>query len=99
MDRELQCLQDEGIIEPTQFAEWATPIVKENGSTQICGDYRLMANQASKLDSYPLPKVDELFSRLSKGKLFSKLDLRNAYFQLVLKEESRHQHPQGSFCV
>ena len=92
VDRELQRLQDEGIIEPTQFSEWATPIVpivKEDGSIRICGDYRLTANQASKLDSYPLPRVDELFSRLSKGKLFSKLDLRNAYLQLVLDEESR----------
>ncbi len=46
-------------------------------------------NQVSKLDRYPLPKIEDLFARLSGGKLFSKLDLSQAYQQVVLEEESK----------
>ena len=34
----------------------------------------MTVNQASRLDSYPLPRVDELFATLAEGKTFSKLD-------------------------
>ena len=40
VEKELQCLQDEGIITPVQFSEWAAPIVpvvKQNGDTRVCG--------------------------------------------------------------
>ena len=41
------------------------------------------------LDRYPLPKLEELLSTVSGGKWFSKLDLKNAYLQLALDEESQ----------
>ena len=75
-----------------QFADWAAPIVpivKEDGRIRICGDYRVTINHLSKLDSYPIPKADDLFAALAGGKSFSKLDLSHAYLQLVLDEESR----------
>ena len=43
----------------------------------------------SKLDRYPIPKVEDLFARLSKGKCFSKLDLSQAYQQVPLEEDSK----------
>ena len=73
VEAELERLQRAGIIEPVQSAEWAAPIVpvvKGNGSVRLCGDYRMTVNQASRLDSYPLPKVDELFATLA-GEPFS----------------------------
>ena len=45
-------------------------------------------NQALNVEQYPLPKPDELFSTLAKGKIFSKLDLSQAYLQLRLDERS-----------
>ena len=92
VEAELDRLQKEGIIEPVQSAEWAAPIVpvvKSDGSVRICGDYRLTVNQASRLDSYPLPRVDELFTTLAGGKVFSKLDLQHAYLQLPLGSNSK----------
>ena len=56
---------------------------------RICGDYRMTVNQASRLDSYPLPKVDELFATLAWGTAFSKLDLQHAYLQLPLEKNSK----------
>ena len=46
-------------------------------------------NPVSKLDRYPIPKVEDLFARLCKGKHFSKLDLSQAYQQLPLEEDSK----------
>ena len=39
-------------------------------------------------DQYPLPKPDELFATLTKGKIFSKPDLSQAYLQLDLDDAS-----------
>ena len=49
----------------------------------------MTVNQASRLDLYPLPRVDELFATLVGGKTFSKLDLQHAYLQLPLETNSK----------
>ena len=45
----------------------------------------------SKLDNYPIPKPDDLFATLSGGKRFTKLDLSQAYQQMLLDDESRER--------
>ncbi|XP_062372040.1 uncharacterized protein K02A2.6-like [Sardina pilchardus] len=92
VEREIQRLQDNKIIEPVQFAEWAAPIVpvrKPDGSIRICGDYKLTVNRASRVDQYPIPRVEDLFAQLNGGQHFTKLDMSHAYQQVVLEEESR----------
>ena len=92
VDQELERLEQAGVIEPIQFADWAAPIVpvmKRDGSVRICGDYKVTVNQAAKVDSYPLPRIDDLFASLTGGKKFSKLDLAHAYQQIPLAKESR----------
>ena len=44
-------------------------------------------NKGLLIETYPLPRVDDLFANLSGGKSFSKLDLSQAYFQLPLAED------------
>ena len=64
IEQELQRLEKNGIIESVQFADWAAPIVpvlKRDGAVRICGDYKLTVNRAAKLDTYPLPRVDDLY--------------------------------------
>ena len=91
VDQELQRLQAEGIIEPVQFADWAAPIVpilKSDGhNVHICGDYKVTINKVAKLDGYPLPRIDNIFSRLSGGTVFSKLNLTLAYQQIELDDQ------------
>ena len=87
LEKELQQLKSSGIIEPVQFSDWAVPIVpvlKANGELRVCGDYKVSVNQVTKLETYPLPKLEDLFASLAGGKTFSKLDLAHAYLQVEL---------------
>ena len=94
VEQELERLTKEGIIELVQYAEWAAPIVpvlkSDKTSVRICGDFKLTVNQASKLDRYPIPKVEDLFATLAGGKSFTKLDLSQAYQQIELEETSKN---------
>ena len=92
VNKELDRLVEEKIIEPVQYSMWAAPIVpvlKPDGSVRICGDYCLTVNQAEVIDKYPIPKIEDLYAKLSGGKTFTKLDMSQAYLQLPLDEESK----------
>ena len=92
VEAELERLCKEGIIEPVAFSDWAAPIVPilkpDRKSIRICGDFKLTINQASKLDHYPIPKVEDLLATLVGGKKFTKLDLSQAYQQVRLAEQA-----------
>ena len=90
---EISRLVKEGTLEPVQTSDWASPIVavlKPNGKVRLCGDFKQTVNPVSKLDGYPIPKVEDLFAKLAGGKRFTKLDLSQAYQQLPLSESSKH---------
>ena len=92
VEKELERLEKLGVIEAIQFSEWAAPVVpvvKGDGSIRLCGDYKLTVNRVANLECYPLPRIDDLLASLGKGKMFSKLDLANAYLQLALEDESK----------
>ena len=92
VELELDRLQRENIISPIEFSEWAAPIVpvvKQDGSVRICGDYKGTVNQVSKLDNYPIPKTEDLLATLGGGNKFTKLDMSQAYQQLELEESSK----------
>jgi hypothetical protein len=58
VEKELERLEQQGVIEPIKFSDWAAPIVpviKSDGSIRICGDYKVTVNQAAKVDHYPIP--------------------------------------------
>ena len=85
-------MEKTGVICPVKYSEWATPIVpvaKPDRSIRICGDFKITVNSALHVDQYPLPVPEELFATLAGGKQFTKLDLSNAYQQLLLDNDSR----------
>ena len=58
------------MIEPVQFSEWAAlrvPVVKKDGSIRVCGDYKFTVNQVAKLDTFLLPKIEDLLAAHSGG--------------------------------
>ncbi len=48
-------------------------------------DYRAL-NKATVKNRYPLPRIDDLFNRLSRAKVFSRIDLRSGYYQIWIAE-------------
>ena len=93
IETELERMQRENIIEAVKFSEWATPVVpvlKPDGTVRICGDYKVTVNQESRLEQYPIPRLEDLLVKLGSGSVFSKLDMSHAYNQLVLDEEAQN---------
>ena len=64
-------LVKEGTLEPIEHSDWAAPIVpvlkSDRKTVRVCGDFRLTVNPVSKLDQYPIPRVEDLFAMLDKG--------------------------------
>ena len=90
--REFDRLVEQGVYQPISHSDWAAPIVpvtKLDGSIRICGDYKQTVNQAAVCDHCPLPKIEDLLATLNGGQKFTKLDLSQAYQQLVLDDESQ----------
>eukprot|EP00731_Ephydatia_muelleri_P011873 Em0006g767a len=91
VEQEIRHLEEQGILRRITHSSWAAPIVvvpKKDGRVRLCGDYKMTINQYLEVDRYPLPKPNDLFATLAGGQKFSKIDLSQAYQQLVLEEES-----------
>ncbi|OQD64946.1 hypothetical protein PENANT_c409G07288, partial [Penicillium antarcticum] len=74
-------------IRPSQSPAGA-PIIfvkKKDRSLRLCVDYRGLNNITIK-NRYPLPLVSETMDRLSGAKIFTQLDLRDAYHRIRIKE-------------
>lgn len=92
IEKDLQDLIENDVLEPVETSDWGTPLVpilKPNGKLRICGDYEVTVNQFLSDFKYPLPLIDEIFAALQGGELFTKLDMSNAYNQLILDEQSQ----------
>ena len=93
VEEELDRLVAEGTLEPVEYSHWAAPIVavvkSDRKSVHICGDFKVTVNPVSKLHRYPIPRIEDIFATLEKGKIFTKLDLSQAYQQLKLDAESQ----------
>lgn len=96
VDTELDAMLRDGVIEPVDCSDWATPLVlvsKSDGGLRICADFKVTLNPVLMVDRYPLPKIDDLLSNLAGGEEFTKIDLSQAYNQICLSEDSKQ------YCV
>ncbi|XP_054285817.1 uncharacterized protein K02A2.6-like [Macrosteles quadrilineatus] len=92
VEEELNRLESNGIISKVENSKWGTPIVpvrKANGNVRICADYKVTANKLICDDKYPIPRIEDIFSNMNKGRYFCTLDISNAYLHLPMDEESR----------
>jgi reverse transcriptase-like protein len=60
---------------------------KPDGGLRFCVDYRKL-NAITRKDRYPLPLIDELMERLSRAKIFTKLDIRQGFHRIRMSPES-----------
>ena len=89
--KELDMMLKHGIIEESS-SEWAQPIVvvpkKGSSEVRLCIDFRKV-NQVAKLDSYPLPRIEDLIDKMAQAKYISIMDLSRGYWQIPLTDESK----------
>lgn len=81
-----------GHLENIETNEWATPIVpiiKNDGSICICGDFKLTVNPNIVIYKHPIPHIDDIFEVLQGGMTFIELDLKHAYMQISVDAASR----------
>jgi len=60
-------------------------VSKKNGTKQLCVNYRQL-NKITKQDSYSLLLIKELQDQLDRVKWFTSLNLKEAYYQVQMKE-------------
>ncbi|XP_036322117.1 uncharacterized protein K02A2.6-like [Rhagoletis pomonella] len=90
--KEIDRLTSAGILKAVKFSKWASPIVlapKSDGSLRICGDFKLAVNAQIDIERYPMPTRESLLHTIRCGQHFSKIDLKDAYLQMELDDDSK----------
>lgn len=91
MEDELYRLEQNGIVTKIENSQWGTPIVpvvKPSGNLRPCADYKVTVNKLIIDKKYPIPRIEDIFTRMNKGKFVCTLDISNAYLHLSMDEES-----------
>ena len=89
---QIQQMKDHGVVRPSQ-SEWCSPIVlvkRKTGEYRCAIDYRRL-NSVTKVDAFPMPRIDELLDNLRSSAIFSKIDCRNGYYQVEVDEVDREK--------
>ena len=76
-------------IVPSQ-APFAAPVLfirKKDGSLRFCVDFCKL-NAITRKDQYPLPLIDETLERLREAKIFTKLDIQQAFNRVQMHPDS-----------
>ena len=80
LNLQLHELIENGYIQPS-VSPWGAPILfvkNKYGTMRTCIDYRQLKKMTIK-NSYPLPRIDDLFNQVGGARIFSKIDLRSRY--------------------
>src|SRR5438105_11867909 len=88
MKVQLQELLDKGFIRPSSSSRGcpAMFVDKKDQTKRLVVDYRPL-NEVTVKNKYPLLDINILFDQLSGAKVFSKIDLRSGYHQIIVREE------------
>ena len=82
---ELNRLVDKGVLvrvtEPSRWVSQMAVVQKTNGKLRICIDPQPL-NIALRREHYRLPVLDDVLPKLNNAKVFSKLDVKEAYWHV-----------------
>ena len=90
IEKQIGEMLSNGIIKESR-SPWSSRIVlirKKDGKLNFCIDYRRF-NQLTKMDTYPLPRIDDSLASLQNGKFFTTLDMFAGYWQIPMDERSK----------
>ena len=85
-------LEEKGIIERVDASPWISPLVvtrRRTGGIRVCLDLK-QVNRAVIPSKYPIPDMSDMLDKLKGAVVFSSLDMKSAFNQLPLHEESRN---------
>ena len=106
LKEELDNMERMGVIKKVEIpTDWVNSLVivekHKTKQLRICLDPRPL-NKAIKREHFQLPTLEDITTRLSGAKRFSKLDAKNGYWQIPLGEESQllttFSTPFGRYC-
>jgi len=86
--KQIEDLLEKKFIRPSA-SPWGAPVLlvnKKDGSSRLCVDYRQL-NKLTIKNKYPLLRIDDLLDQLRGAGVFSKIDLRSGYHQILVKPE------------
>ena len=81
-----------GVIEPSVSEQSSAlhMVPKKNRDWRLCGDNRSLNAQAVP-DRHPIPHIQDFTQRLAGSKVFSKIDLVRAYYQIPVEPSNVHK--------
>ena len=93
LNNEVKKLLDADVLtEADGYTEFCSPLfvaTNSDGTKRVLSDLRKL-NQILLKDNHPMPSCDLVFSCLSNSKFFSRLDLKNAFFQIPIHKDDQH---------
>ena len=92
VDEMVQEMLAQNIITPSK-SPWASPIVlvrKKDGRLRFCVDYRKL-NSVTKLDEFPLPRIDNTLDQLAGVKFFTTLDMASGYWLVEMSLQDQEK--------
>ena len=86
-----QLLEDGKIRESSSpFAHPVVCVAKKSGEVRLCTDLRYV-NSFTVVNSYPMPRVDELLYTVSGANFVSLLDNTSGYWQIPITPEDQYK--------
>ncbi|XP_052734270.1 uncharacterized protein LOC128196752 [Vigna angularis] len=88
LKKQIEDLLEKQFIRPSA-SPWGAPVLlvkKKDGGSRLCVDYRQL-NKLTIKNKYPLPRIDDLMDQLHGATVFSKIDLRSGYHQILVKAD------------
>ena len=86
---EIDKLLEAGVIRESH-SSWYAPIVvvpMGDGGKRMHVDY-IVLNAISRTDMWPMPRIDDMLTKLGKAKFFATLDLRSGYHHISLDKDA-----------
>jgi len=88
LKKQIEDLLEKKFIRPSVLP-WGAPVLlvkKKDESSRLCVDYRQL-NKLTIKNKFPLLRINDLLDQLRGAGVFSKIDLRSRYHQILVKPE------------